>query len=62
MSYNYNFNIGIDIVPVNKMEKIILQHDSFLAAIFTKREIAYCLGKKKAKNTFLLDLLLRRPF
>ena len=38
-------NIGIDIVEVGRIQKLI-RDKSFLARVFTDKEIAYCQGKR----------------
>jgi holo-[acyl-carrier protein] synthase len=39
-------SIGVDICEINRLQKIILQHQTrFLAKVFTSSEIAYCEKK-----------------
>lgn len=52
MNNKYDFNIGIDIVSISKIEELISKHKNFLTTVFTAREIAYCEGKKKSEEHF----------
>jgi holo-[acyl-carrier protein] synthase len=45
-------DIGIDIVPVSKVEDLISRYEDQLTEVYTKKEIAYCRGKKNAEEQF----------
>ncbi len=51
-NYNLNMGIGIDIVPISKVEDLVSKHENFLTIVFTAREITYCKGKKKSEEHF----------
>jgi holo-[acyl-carrier protein] synthase len=52
MNDNFNFNIGIDIVSISKIEEFISKHKNSLTTVFTAREIAYCEEKRKSEEHF----------
>ena len=45
-------DIGIDIVPVSKVEELISGYKERLTEVYTAREIAYCSPKKNAGEFF----------
>jgi len=47
-----NFDLGIDIVPISKVEDLISRHEDHLTEVYTEKEIAYCNGKKNAGAHF----------
>lgn len=45
--------IGIDIVEVARVAEVIGRHgDRFLTRVFTPREVAYCLSRKRKEEHF----------
>ena len=49
---NDYIDIGIDIVPISKVEELISKYKNHLTEIYTEKEIAYCSGKKNAEGLF----------
>jgi holo-[acyl-carrier protein] synthase len=47
-----NFDLGIDIVPISKVEDLISGYGDRLSEVYTEKEIAYCRGKKNAGAHF----------
>lgn len=39
--------IGVDIVGVERVERLVTEHERALGTIFTERELAYCAGKRR---------------
>jgi holo-[acyl-carrier protein] synthase len=46
------FDVGIDIVQISKVEGLISGYGDRLAEVYTEKEIAYCRGKKDAGAHF----------
>jgi len=44
--------IGIDLVQVDKIRRLALEHASFLERIFTPKEIEYCMKKRNKYQHF----------
>jgi len=49
---NEHLDIGIDIVPISKIEDLFSKYKDFLTEVYTKKEIAYCSGKKNSNQHF----------
>jgi len=49
---NDYIDIGIDIVPISKVEELISKYKGYLTVVYTEKEIAYCSRKKNAKGLF----------
>jgi holo-[acyl-carrier protein] synthase len=46
------FDIGIDIVPISKIDDLVSNYGECITSVYTEREIAYCRGKKNAGEFF----------
>lgn len=49
---NDYIDIGIDIVPVSKVEDLFSKYKDYLTEVYTEKEIAYCSRKKNSKEHF----------
>ena len=47
-----NFDIGIDIVTISKVEDLISKYQDYLTGVYTEKEIAYCNSKRNARELF----------
>ena len=47
-----SMGIGIDIVEVNRIERMAEEHKHFLARVYTEREISYCTKKRNKHQHF----------
>lgn len=41
------YRVGVDIVPVARVERLATENPGILETVFTDRERAYCLGKRR---------------
>jgi holo-[acyl-carrier protein] synthase len=39
--------VGVDLVPVARLERLVTENPGILETLFTERELAYCLGKRR---------------
>jgi len=39
--------VGVDIVPVERLARLVTEHPTSIDTLFTRREQAYCLGKRR---------------
>ncbi len=39
--------IGVDVVDVGRISRLAAEHEARLDAVFTRRELAYCAGKRR---------------
>ena len=45
---NLRVRVGVDIVGVERVARLVNEHPSALQTLFTDRERAYCLGKRRS--------------
>lgn len=46
-SCDQGLGIGIDIVAVERVQRLVTEHEGALGGLFTQRELAYCAGKRR---------------
>ena len=49
---NNNYDIGIDIIPISKVEDLLSKYKAYITRVYTEREISYCSQKKNAHQHF----------
>jgi holo-[acyl-carrier protein] synthase len=54
--------IGVDILAINRMEKVIENDEKFIERIFTREEIGYCSSKAKRYQHYAARFTAKEAF